>query len=104
MKKSILSFAAVAVMSVSLGSQANAQDVKVKDGDTIWGLSQTHQVSVEDIKTWNGLETDRIHTGDILKISNEEYYTIKSGDTLWNIAKTNGVTVDEIKEWNGIET
>ncbi|KMY50413.1 LysM peptidoglycan-binding and 3D domain-containing protein [Peribacillus loiseleuriae] len=104
MKKSILSLAAVAVLSVSLGTQANAQDVKVKDGDTIWGLSQTHQVSVEDIMTWNGLETARIHTGDILKVSSEEYYSIKSGDTLWNIAKTNGVTVDEIKEWNGIES
>ncbi|MBA9028959.1 LysM peptidoglycan-binding and 3D domain-containing protein [Peribacillus huizhouensis] len=104
MKKSVLSLAAVAVLSISLGSQANAQDVKVKDGDTLWGLSQTHQVSVEDIMTWNGLETARIHTGDILKVSNEKYYTIKSGDTLWNIAKTNGVTVNDIKEWNGIES
>lgn len=32
----------------------------VKSGDTLWGLSNTYKVSVEDIKKWNKLKSDRI--------------------------------------------
>jgi 3D (Asp-Asp-Asp) domain-containing protein len=103
MKKTILSLAAMAAMSGVLGTQASAQDVKVKDGDTLWGLSQTYQVTVDDIKSWNNLNSDTIIAGNVLKVSNEEYYTIKKGDTLWNIANSFGVTVNELQDWNGIE-
>ena len=100
MKKSILAFAAVAAISGSLGANASAQDVKVKDGDTLWGLSKKYEVSVEELKSWNNLDYDMIRTGEVLKVSLEEYHTIKQGDTLWNIANKYGVSVDDIKSWN----
>ncbi|RFU68245.1 3D domain-containing protein [Bacillus sp. V59.32b] len=100
MKKSILAFAAVAVISGSLGANASAQDVKVKDGDTLWGLSQKYEVSVEELKSLNNLATDTIQLGAVLKVSQQKYHTVKSGDTLWKIAQQYGVTVEDIKQVN----
>lgn len=100
MKKSILAFAAVAVISGSLGANASAQDVKVKDGDTLWGLSQKHQISVEELKSLNNLTSDTILSGAVLKVSQQKYHTVKSGDTLWKIAQQYDVTVEDIKQVN----
>ncbi|CAH0347157.1 3D domain-containing protein [Bacillus sp. CECT 9360] len=104
MKKSILAFAAVAVISGSLGANASAQDVKVKDGDTLWGLSQKYETSVEELKSLNNLTTDTIHSGAVLKVSQQKYHTVKSGDTLWKIAQQYGVTVEDIKEVNKLNS
>jgi 3D (Asp-Asp-Asp) domain-containing protein len=104
MKKSILTFAAAAAITGSLGIHASAQDVKVKDGDTLWGLSQKYEVSVNELKSLNKLSNDIIQPKQILKVSNEEYYTIKKGDTLWNIADHYRVSVESLKEWNKLKT
>ncbi|RUQ28299.1 LysM peptidoglycan-binding domain-containing protein [Peribacillus cavernae] len=104
MKKSILTFAAAAAITSGFGVQASAQDVKVKDGDTLWELSKKYEVSVEELKSWNNLASHTIHPDDVLKISRDEYHTIKSGDTLWKIANKYGVTVDNLKTWNKLNS
>ncbi len=41
----------------------------IQDGDTLWELSQTYLVSVQQLKDWNGLTSDLILTGFPLKVS-----------------------------------
>lgn len=41
---------------------------KVKDGDTLSEISEQHKVSVADLKKWNGLKSDLIRPGDVLKV------------------------------------
>ncbi|PLT35040.1 3D domain-containing protein [Bacillus sp. V5-8f] len=105
MKKSILAFAAAAAITGGLGTHASAQDVKVKDGDTLWALSQKYDVSVKDIKTLNNLNSDAIYSGEVLtvsgqKVSNKQYYTVEQGDTLWKIAQKYSTSVENIKSLN----
>jgi 3D (Asp-Asp-Asp) domain-containing protein len=104
MKKSILSLAAAAAISGAFTIPAQAEDVKVKDGDTLWGLSQTYKVSVEEIKSWNHLSSDTIYAGETIHISQEVHYTVESGDTLWGIANKNHVSVNDLKSWNGLNS
>lgn len=104
MKKSILSLAAAAAISGAFTIPVQAEDVKVKDGDTLWGISQTYKVSVEDIKSWNDLSSDAIYAGETIHISQEEHYKVKSGDTLWGIAHKYDVGVNDIKSWNGLSS
>ena len=104
MKKSILSLAAAAAISGAFTIPVQAEDVKVKDGDTLWGISQTYKVSVEDIKSWNDLSSDAIYAGETIHISQEEHYKVKSGDTLSGIAHKYDVGVNDIKSWNGLSS
>ncbi|MFU2015829.1 LysM peptidoglycan-binding domain-containing protein [Peribacillus butanolivorans] len=104
MKKSILSLAAAAAISGAFTIPVQAEDVNVKDGDTLWGISQTYKVSIEDIKDWNHLSSDTIYSGETLHISQEKHYKVKSGDTLWEIAGKYHVSVNDLKSWNGLNS
>src|SRR4051812_47412008 len=104
MKKSILSLAAAAAISGAFTIPVQAEDVNVKEGDTLWGISHTYKVSIEDIKSWNHLSSDTIYAGKTIHISQEVHYTVESGDTLSEIAYKNHVSVDDLKSWNGLNS
>lgn len=102
MLKKIISIVPVAMLSVTLGANAQAATINVQKGDTLWDLSRTHHTSVENIKTLNHMTTNLIHPGDVLTIAQQ--YTVKQGDTLWDIALDHQVSVSQIKEWNQLQT
>jgi len=41
---------------------------KVEKGDTLSEISEQHKVLVADLKKWNGLKSDLIRPGDVLKV------------------------------------
>ncbi len=41
---------------------------KVEIGETLWSISKLYDVTIEDIKKWNGKETNDLSPGDQLKI------------------------------------
>ena len=108
--------------------QANPQAYRVQPGDTLWGISQQHGVSVNAIKSLNGLQSDLILVGQVLALQDPGYttsvnkeqtqtvqesapdpsrsggviYTVKRGDSLWVIAQQYGVTVDQLRQWNNL--
>ena len=118
MKKTILSVAAVATISVGTTVTASAEDVVVDKGDTLWGISQDYGVSVNDIKDINGLSSNTIYPSQTLTVNNREEnttseatttstngtHTVQSGDTLWSIANANGVSVGSLKAWNNLSS
>ncbi len=97
----------------------------VRSGDYLGKISNKYNVSISNIKTWNGLRSNSLRVGQKLIIypkgsyasaapssnasvkkavvttsGNYTYYEIQSGDTLWDIANARGVSVDQLKEWN----
>lgn len=50
------------------GSNQTAGSHTVKNGDTLWGLSQTYGTSIQKIKQLNGLSGDTIYIGQRLKV------------------------------------
>ncbi|MCY8234694.1 LysM peptidoglycan-binding domain-containing protein, partial [Priestia endophytica] len=102
MKKKMVSLLTATALSVTIGSQVSAKEVDVQKGDTLWGISQKHNVSVKDIKNWNHLTSNKILPGDKLTVSEEKTYTIQKGDTLWGIAKKFDVTVQDLKNANNL--
>ncbi|MFC5735631.1 LysM peptidoglycan-binding and 3D domain-containing protein [Cytobacillus gottheilii] len=103
MKKSFVTMAAAAVFFSTAGAAVQAEEVTVQKGDTLWKLAGEYDVSVEQIKDWNSLSSDKIVVNQVLDIHREKAYTVEKGDTLWSIAKANEVTVEQLKEWNQIK-
>jgi 3D (Asp-Asp-Asp) domain-containing protein/LysM repeat protein len=104
MFKTIKTLIAVAALSGTVGANVQAKEVTVQKGDTLWKLSQVHNASIENIKSWNQLASDLIQQGDILKIATKKHYTVKQGDTLISIANENNVTAQNLIEWNDLYT
>ncbi|NPC92256.1 LysM peptidoglycan-binding domain-containing protein [Bacillus sp. WMMC1349] len=109
MKKTIMSLiAAFALSATAFGVEASAKEIKVENGDTLWGISQQYGMNLKDLKKWNQLSSDIILPGQKLNISlpkeesNQDTYTVKSGDTLAKIAKKFTVDVQDLKKWNNI--
>lgn len=100
MKRKLATFVATTAIFTTVATTAQAQEVTVHKGDTLWGFSQEYGVSVNSIKKLNNLSSDLIHPNDVLVVTPEKKVVVKKGDTLWEIARDNGVTVDQLMEWN----
>ncbi|REJ07459.1 LysM peptidoglycan-binding and 3D domain-containing protein [Halobacillus trueperi] len=115
MKKTIVSLAAVASVSAVTATAVSADEIKVKKGDTLWGIAQNNGVSVNDIKDENGLNSNLIFPNQVLSINEGEngqaqaqtsssVHTVQSGDTLYSIGQANNVSVQELKAWNNLNS
>lgn len=89
----------------------------VKAGDTLWDIAQSQLGNgsrYKEIMTLNGLTSDVIQPGQVLKLptgndntgsGSVSTYTVKAGDTLWDIAQSqlgNGSRYKEIMALNGL--
>lgn len=104
MFKTIRALMAVTILTGTVSAYAQAQEVPVQKGDTLWGISQIHNVSVESIKKINHLSTDIIYPNEKLIILPETHYAVRNGDTLWKVAQDYKVSVKSLKEWNNLIT
>jgi LysM repeat protein/N-acetylmuramoyl-L-alanine amidase len=77
----------------------------VKRGETLSGIALTYDVSVEELRQWNGLPGDRIFTGQRLEVrpsAPPTSYVVRSGDTLSEIAAQCQVPLSTLRRLNGI--
>lgn len=119
--------------AVFSGTTLNAQQkatYEVKQGDTLYGISKSLNVTIAELKEWNDLRSNEIELGQELVyytqsefeeeeklpdepsdplISNSSggqntYYTVKSGDTLYRIAARHNMTLEQLKSLNNLES
>lgn len=104
---------------------------KVNKGETLSAISRQYGVSIEDIKKWNGLESNSLQLGQVLRIdqavekasesaqmgqekpakqdnkkvvAKSSTYTVRPGDTLWSISqKFDGVTIADLQRANNLK-
>ncbi|WNS75806.1 LysM peptidoglycan-binding domain-containing protein [Bacillus sp. DTU_2020_1000418_1_SI_GHA_SEK_038] len=80
----------------------------VQKGDTIYSLAKQYEISINDLKKKNNMNSDKIIAGEKLLLplethsDVESYYTVVAGDTLWGIAKRFGMTAKELAGANGL--
>jgi peptidoglycan DL-endopeptidase LytE len=120
-KKTIVSFAATAVLSTTFVSTAAANTYKVESGDSLWSIARKYDTTVSNLKQVNKLNSDLIYPNQVLKVATgsdstpsapaapqktepAKSYTVKSGDTLIAIANEHSITLGELKSWNNIKS
>jgi len=86
---------------------------RIRRGDTVWGIANRYQVSVEAILRANRIASvKRLPVGGDLFIPglvpSEEtdgiWHKIRKGDTLWDISRANGVTVKTLMHVNKLRS
>lgn len=108
MRKKILTLVLASVIGTGLfvPSITHAQTLNytytVAAGDTLWGISKTYGVTIDNLKKWNALTTDTLKIGQTLKLN--IVHTVASGDTLWGLSRLYGITVDSIMTKNNLTT
>jgi membrane-bound lytic murein transglycosylase D len=97
---------------------ASGRSHTVTNGDTLYDIARSYEVSVADLKRLNGLSGSRIHPGQKLEIpvarrtggSDRQHvaeprtYRVRRGDTLYDIARRFGVSVSALRSANGLTT
>ena len=123
MKRQILVFSGLFVLflSLSLSTNVQAAQCKVKNGDTLYSISKKFDVSIDQIKQDNNLNKSKIRPHQILNIATEGssksitkskptakskskpvYYTVRKGDTLSKIARKTQLPTKKLMALNHV--
>lgn len=81
----------------------------VVPGDTLYGIANKYNISVNELKKLNGLTSNSLSIGQKLLVSGtsvpeNDIYVIKSGDNLYSIAQKYGTSVNNLKDINNLKT
>ena len=97
-----------------------ASKYTVKKGDNLYDLALKFGVTVQDLKSANDLNNNRLDIGDVLTVPNSggaaetrskaedgstnKEYVVKKGDTLGEIAEKHGVSTAALQNENGLSS
>jgi LysM repeat protein len=114
-KQLIVAATTLGILATGFSNQASAHELtyKVNSGDTLWKISTSNQLTVQELMQYNNLTSASIYVGqDLSLIAPHTHepapeittttYTIKSGDSLSLIAKNYNTSVTEIKSINNL--
>ena len=78
----------------------------VQKGDTLYSIASMYDISVNNLKDINNLNSDILIVGMKLLVpkKEEKIYVVQKGDTLYGIARKNNVTVTDLINKNDLET
>jgi membrane-bound lytic murein transglycosylase D len=88
----------------------------IRRGDSLWTIARKFDITVEEIRNWNNLDSDLIHPGTGLLIALESqplpdieqdekgvYYLVRGGDSLWTIARKFKQSMEKLRKWNNLK-
>ncbi len=92
----------------------------VQAKETLFSISRSYEVTVDDIKKWNGLISNELSIGQIITINrgnesveeqrintvsnSNNLHVVAQSETLFSISRKYGVEVADIKNWNGLDS
>lgn len=98
---------------------ASVKTHSVQKGEGLYGISKKYNVTVDQIKKWNGMSSNNLSLGQKLIVSapiankpstqtsttvSEITHTVQKGDGLYSIAKKYNVSVEQIQKLNNLSS
>lgn len=116
MKKTAFALAtAFTLGTASFAATTDAASHTVQSGDTLWGISQAYNTSVNQIMQDNDLQSTVIFPNEVLEVNTAgskaapqaaatttSTYTVAPGDSLAKISQKFNIAVGSLVAWNGI--
>jgi LysM repeat protein len=101
----------------------------VKSGDSVWGISNAHGITMDQLIQWNNIKNNFVYPGQKLVVSNGSStgntgsntntstgtgntggstasgatYTVKAGDSVWSVSNKHGISMNQLIQWNNIK-
>lgn len=105
---SSLLFLSVMTIPAATSAQEAGQTHVVEQGETLFSISQTYDVTVGDLRRWNQLEENELNVGQEINVGppvseNTISHTVESGETLFAISRQYDVTIAELQSWNNLD-
>lgn len=106
----------------TLPKKSNVINYTIKPGDVLGTIAMQYNVSINDLKNWNNLKSEKLIAGKNLVIYTDSkpnttqqvatntkqgspksnWHTVRNGESLWSIAKLYKVIVADIMAWNNL--
>lgn len=124
-----LALAASITCAILVAPFAEASTYVVQSGDSLYKIAKKHNITVNDLKEWNNLNSSNLYVNQQLLVAKKEAnsnldipnagtsiipptstasklktYRIVKGDTLSKIARNHSTTVAKLKEWNNLSS
>lgn len=76
----------------------------IKDGETLFRVSQRYNIRLSTLRKWNNLNKDSvIVAGSKIYVNNPNiYHDVQQGETLSDIATKYNISLDKLLQWNGL--
>ena len=97
-----------------LGVPFSGEFYIVKSGDTLYSIARKYNMSLDELKKLNNLNSNYISVGQKLSVKNNsddndnidlsDNYIVKKGDTLYSIARLYNMSVSDLKKYNNLKT
>ncbi|WP_166244200.1 M23 family metallopeptidase [Paenibacillus turpanensis] len=100
MKKAVVAAAGALLGMTLIAQTAFGASYTVQAGDSVWKIATKHGLSTGQLVEMNGLASDMIMPGQVLKVPGPETYSVKKGETLWIITQKLGITLEALLEAN----
>lgn len=107
------------VTDQELKNQGTSFKYTIRFGETLYGIAEQYNMSVQEICRWNCISNPRmIRAGTVLTLyekskvknrttavatespANKKVYTVQAGDNLYSIAQQLGITMQSLAQWN----
>ncbi len=92
---------------------------RVRNGESLSSIAARYGVTINQLKDWNNLKSNRINRGKKLVIYNSDFkgngkanntsvasrttkYKVRKGDSLGEISQKFGVTISQLRKWNNL--
>ncbi len=105
---SFLLFLSVMSIPAATSAQDAGQTHIVEQGETLFSISRTYDVTVGDLRRWNQLEENELNVGQEINVGppasqNTITHIVESGETLFAISRQYDVTIAELQSWNNLD-
>lgn len=102
MKQKVVAIVIGLLLIGTATSTTSALEYQVAKGENIWEIAQEYEVTIDNLRESNQLNTKLIFPGQLLQIDREINYAVKAGETLSEIADAHHVDVNDLKLWNAL--
>jgi len=92
----------------SATASSGAVTYRVKSGDTLGAIADAYDVSIRELRSWNGIRGSRIMPGQTLTIyasgggESPSVHVVQRGDTLGTIAQTYDTSISRLRQLNDL--